>query len=308
MSIDKDKLFEFVRYCIVGTIAAGLHYGIYYLLQMYINVNVAYTLGYVTSLVCNFFLTSYLTFRTTPSFKKAVGFGASHIVNYLLHIGLFNLFLWLGVSRELAPLLVLAIAVPTNFLLLRLVFRYKKQGIIKSRFTFRPADLSDVDRICEIIRQAKEQMRRLGSRQWQDGYPARQDIIRDIEREYAYVLCEKKTIVAYGAVIFEGEPAYEHITEGDWLNDGLYVVVHRLAVADEAKQRGIATRFMREVEALSFTERIYQFRVDTNFDNYYMHKMLARLGFTYCGKIEYERGERLAYQKDMKWNDLQHET
>lgn len=179
---------------------------------------------------------------------------------------------------------------------------------MNASFTFRPAELSDVDRIWQIICQAKEQMKRLGSQQWQDGYPTPQDITRDIEREYAYVLCEKGKIVAYGAIVFEGEPAYEAITDGDWLNDGLYVVVHRLAVADEAKRRGIATRFMREVEALSFTERVYQFRVDTNFDNYYMHKMLARLGFTYCGKVRYERGERLAYQKDMKWNDLQHET
>ena len=53
---DKEKLFEFIRFCFVGTIAAGIHYGIYYLLQAYINVNVAYTTGYLISLVCNFCL------------------------------------------------------------------------------------------------------------------------------------------------------------------------------------------------------------------------------------------------------------
>ncbi len=70
----KDKIYEFLRFCIVGTIAAGIHYGIYCLLQMYIEVNIAYTVGYLTSLVCNFFLTSYITFgqesrriRTEPS-------------------------------------------------------------------------------------------------------------------------------------------------------------------------------------------------------------------------------------------------
>lgn len=123
----RRKLEEFLRFCVVGVIAAGLHYGIYYGLQFYINVNVAYTVGYLISLVCNFFLTSYLTFRTVPSFRKAVGFGGSHLVNYLLHIFLFNGFLQLGVSRALAPLLVLAIAVPTNFVLLSFVFHRKKQ-------------------------------------------------------------------------------------------------------------------------------------------------------------------------------------
>lgn len=72
---DKEKLFEFIRFCFVGTIAAGIHYGIYYLLQVYNNVNVAYTTGYLISLVCNFFLTAYLTFHSAPSIKKVIGFG-----------------------------------------------------------------------------------------------------------------------------------------------------------------------------------------------------------------------------------------
>lgn len=122
----KDKMFEFLRFCIVGTIAAGIHYGTYYLLQKHLNVNVAYTAGYVVSLVCNFFMTSYFTFRSAPSTGKAAGFGVSHLINYLLHMGLFNAFLWMGVSRLWAPLLVLMIAVPTNFVLLRWVFKHKK--------------------------------------------------------------------------------------------------------------------------------------------------------------------------------------
>lgn len=124
---DKEKLFEFIRFCFVGTIAAGIHYGIYYLLQVYINVNVAYTTGYLISLVCNFFLTTYLTFHSAPSIKKVIGFGGSHLVNYLIHMFLFNFFLYIGISRILAPILVLAVAVPINFLLLRWVFKHKKK-------------------------------------------------------------------------------------------------------------------------------------------------------------------------------------
>lgn len=123
----KDKIYEFLRFCIVGTIAAGIHYGIYCLLQMYIEVNIAYTVGYLTSLVCNFFLTSYITFRRSPSVKKAAGFGLSHLVNYLLHIFLFNAFLQIGVPRLIAPIFVLMIAVPTNFVLLRWVFKHKSK-------------------------------------------------------------------------------------------------------------------------------------------------------------------------------------
>ncbi|MCD7926622.1 GtrA family protein [Bacteroidaceae bacterium] len=117
---------EFMRFGIVGIVATALHYGIYYLLQPYINVNVAYTTGYVLSFIANFYLTSYFTFRTTPSWKKLTGMGGAHIVNYLLHMALLNLFLFMGISKTWAPIPVFAIAIPINFLLVRFVFKHKK--------------------------------------------------------------------------------------------------------------------------------------------------------------------------------------
>ena len=80
---------EFLRFVMVGLFATGLHYGIYFVLQKFIQVNVAYTLGYVLS------------------------------------IGLLNLFLRLGFSRPLAPIPVFLIAIPVNFLLVRFVFKQK---------------------------------------------------------------------------------------------------------------------------------------------------------------------------------------
>ncbi len=117
---------EFIRFGIVGGLSTALHYGIYYLLQLYINVNIAYTIGYILSFVGNFFLTSYFTFGTVPSWKKLVGMMGAHGVNYLLHIALLNLFLWIGVAQQWAPIPVFAIAIPVNFILVRFVFKHKK--------------------------------------------------------------------------------------------------------------------------------------------------------------------------------------
>lgn len=161
---------------------------------------------------------------------------------------------------------------------------------------FRKATESDAARIWKIIQQAQAQMGRLNSEQWQNGYPAPANIASDIELGYGYVLCSEESVIAYGAVIFDGEPAYEAI-DGKWLSNGLYVVVHRLAVADEAKQRGVATEFMHRVEALSLEKGICSFRVDTNFDNHYMLRMLSNLGFLYCGEVKYDQGLRRAYEK-----------
>ena len=163
---------------------------------------------------------------------------------------------------------------------------------------FRKAAVTDIDPVWRIILQAKEQMRLLGSRQWQDGYPALDDIRRDIADGCGYVLAAGNVPVAYGAVLFGGEPAYGSI-EGEWLCQPPYVVVHRLAVAQEMRRCGLATRFMREVETFARNAGLHSFRVDTNFDNRYMRSLLSALGFTYCGEIFDAHGSRRAYEKPL---------
>lgn len=122
---NKQWIGEAMRFGIVGVGATALHYGIYYLLQQVINVNVAYTVGYVVSFVANFYATSYFTFGTSPSWKKLFGMGAAHGVNYLLHILLLNVFLWMGIPKVWAPFPVFAVVIPVNFLLVRFVFKRK---------------------------------------------------------------------------------------------------------------------------------------------------------------------------------------
>lgn len=122
----KGTFGEIFRFGIVGVVATALHYGIYWVLQHWINVNVAYTIGYLLSFVVNYYLSAHFTFREKTSTKNGIGFIGAHLFNYLLHMALLNLFLWIGLSRELAPLAVYAIAVPTNFILVRLVFKNLK--------------------------------------------------------------------------------------------------------------------------------------------------------------------------------------
>lgn len=161
---------------------------------------------------------------------------------------------------------------------------------------FRPALSNDLSRICAIIRQAQEQMRRRGSQQWQNGYPAPEHIQNDISHGYGYVLADNANVWAYGAVIFDGEAAYQAI-QGQWLDEQPYVVLHRLAVADEVKRRGVAREFMQRVIEFARQRGVSSFRVDTNFDNEYMLRMLQKMGFSRCGIIRYDSGERIAFQK-----------
>ena len=122
----RPAFVQFLRFCIIGTLSAAVHYGIYYLLQFWIDLNIAYTAGYVLSFIGNFLATNYFTFRTRPTWKNFFGFAGSHSLNYLLHIALFNLFLYLGVHRLVAPPLVMLVAMLVQFTILRFIFVKKK--------------------------------------------------------------------------------------------------------------------------------------------------------------------------------------
>lgn len=118
----KQTIFQFIRFGIVGVLATVIHYGIYWALQHYMNASVAYTIGYALSFICNFILTSIFTFKAKATVKRGLGFGGAHLVNYFLHIILLNIFLYLGMSNEWAPIPVFCLVVPINFLLVRFVF------------------------------------------------------------------------------------------------------------------------------------------------------------------------------------------
>lgn len=124
----KETLGEIIRFGIVGVIAVAIHYGVYWVLQHWINVNMAYTLGYFISFLFNYYLSAHFTFKESTSTRNGAGFAGAHIFNYFLQIGLFNFFLWIEMHRLLAPFAVLLIAVPTNFLIVRFVFKHFKRS------------------------------------------------------------------------------------------------------------------------------------------------------------------------------------
>lgn len=160
----------------------------------------------------------------------------------------------------------------------------------------RKADKSDIPVIWQILMQAIEQRRLDGSEQWQGGYPNESIIQTDIDAGYGYVLSVNQDIIAYAAIIFEIEPAYE-VIEGKWLTDGKYVVVHRVAVKNSQKQKGLATHLFRMIEELAVENNIFSIKVDTNFDNLPMLRIMGKLGYSYCGEVYFNGSARRAFEK-----------
>lgn len=160
----------------------------------------------------------------------------------------------------------------------------------------RKATFSEIPVIWEILQQAINQRKQDGSEQWQNGYPNEQTVHNDLTEGSAYVLTNNTGILAYAAIVFGAEPAYNDI-KGKWLTNDEYVTIHRVAIANAVKGKGIATQLFKMIEELSIEQKVYSIKVDTNFDNVPMLKILDKLSYTYCGEIFFSGASRRAYEK-----------
>lgn len=126
-----SRLWEVIRFGLVGTLVTAIHYVVYWLFKRWMDYSLAFAIGYGLSFVVNYVLTSYFTFRCKASLKNGIGFGGAHLFNFILQTLLLRFFVWMGFTPTLAPIPVYLISIPTNFLMVRFVFkgRGKKRNI-----------------------------------------------------------------------------------------------------------------------------------------------------------------------------------
>lgn len=166
---------------------------------------------------------------------------------------------------------------------------------------FRQAKISDLDQIVEIIELSKKYLKETKVDQWQDGYPAKEDLIRDIESRNSYVLTNKDEIVATTVISLDGESTYNSIFNGEWITNEDYIVMHRVAVHDKYKGKGIFKELIKEAESLALNKGISSIKIDTHRDNISMQRAVVKNDFKKCGIIYLEDGsERIAFEKVLK--------
>ncbi|MBE6687351.1 MAG: tRNA (guanosine(46)-N7)-methyltransferase TrmB [Ruminococcaceae bacterium] len=163
------------------------------------------------------------------------------------------------------------------------------------------AELSHLDRIMEIVAQAQKYMHDAGFCQWDNGYPSRELIRKDIEEGNRYIVCEGDTVMASAGLFMGEEPDYNEIYEGEWLNSSPYISIHRICVDNSFKGIGLGGAIVRRCEDIARKNNIRNIRCDTHEKNLAMRRMLEKNGFVYCGIIHLADGSpRVAYQKKMK--------
>lgn len=163
-------------------------------------------------------------------------------------------------------------------------------------YDFRKANPSEITQVWKILQQAIIRRKNDGSNQWQDGYPNLEVVKNDVEKGQGFVLLDNETVIGYTAILINNEPAYEAIN-GKWLTNADFVVIHRVAIAENYLGKGLAKKILSYVEEFSLQNNIYSIKADTNFDNFAMMKIFENLGYILCGEVLLRGSARKAYEK-----------
>jgi ribosomal protein S18 acetylase RimI-like enzyme len=157
-----------------------------------------------------------------------------------------------------------------------------------------------LEQIIKIIGEAQEYLAIQNIDQWQNGYPNKEAILKDIKNNESYIITTKESIII-GTAMFstKKEPTYKSI-EGQWItkSDSKYGVIHRVAISRKYRKKGVAKFIFEKCEQQLRKSEINSMRIDTHEDNIAMQRLLLKLKYLYCGIIYLENGDkRLAYEK-----------
>lgn len=160
------------------------------------------------------------------------------------------------------------------------------------KMQIRLAKNEDLMRLLTIYEAARIYMRKCGNlTQWQGGYPPKELLLSDIEKQQLFVIERARKIVGVFALIMGEDPTYTYIENGAWISNEEYATIHR--IASDGTCAGILKA------AVSFAwKKIPHLRIDTHKDNFVMQRAILKCGFEKCGIIYLSDGSpRIAYEK-----------
>ena len=188
---------------------------------------------------------------------------------------------------------------------LRVVFEYVNLQVKRMSLIFtRRAQNSDVDKIVQILQDAISFLKESGSSQWQSGYPNRETVEEDIEKQVAWVLTVDNEVAGYAAVVIGREPTYADI-EGKWENNvDTYATIHRIAVSSKFRGMHLSQFFLSNIISLTYAQGIHNFRIDTSRKNKIVQHIAVSHNFIERGIIQVTEdpvdSSRIAYELNLR--------
>lgn len=114
------RFFQVVRFGLVGVVNTATFYGCYLALRPWMPYYPAFVVAFLLSMAGSFFLNTYYTYRTRPTWRKFLLFPLTNLTNFVVtSVGVYVLVEWCAMDDRVAPLVAAAAAVPATYVLAR---------------------------------------------------------------------------------------------------------------------------------------------------------------------------------------------
>jgi ribosomal protein S18 acetylase RimI-like enzyme len=148
------------------------------------------------------------------------------------------------------------------------------------------ADATQIDSAYRIIDECRIDLRKRGILQWDETYPTRDVVARDVERGQLYVLRVHDTVEA--VVTLDDVQPEEYATIA-WKFAEPTLVVHRLCVSPTAQGKGFGNQLMSFSEELAAERHFASVRLDAYTANPQSVALYRRRGYREAGQVYFAR-------------------
>lgn len=165
--------------------------------------------------------------------------------------------------------------------------------------TIQKANHKDLASILEITKDALNTMKAMNFHQWDENYPSEEVFQEDIQAQELYVFKENNEILGFICVNEKFEPDfYKQISFNKNYDDKAFYL-HRLAVKQSAKGKGVAQKLLNFCENFALQHQKASLRADTHSKNIPMNSLFKKLDFKFCGNfdIPHHQDTFFAYEK-----------
>ena len=160
----------------------------------------------------------------------------------------------------------------------------------------REASTADIEPILDLVRACIAGMLSRGIDQWDEVYPDRGIIERDVRAGTAFVAIADRTIAGFAALDEHQEPEYGEVP---WSFTGRAAVIHRMMVAPSVEGRGIARALMTFLEDRAMSSGYSSIRLDAFIKNPRAVRFYERCDYRRAGQVRFRKGDFYCFEKQL---------
>lgn len=117
-----SRLMRPLRFVVGGALNTGLSYGIYLLLLLIVDYQVAYFFAYLCGLLFAYWFNAVVVFKVPLSWRGLMAYPIVYLTQYAASALLLgSLVAFAGIAEAFAPLVVTAVMMPVTYLMNKLV-------------------------------------------------------------------------------------------------------------------------------------------------------------------------------------------